>query len=102
MSSVFGFAIDFVFIFILARTRVHSSTASTMNAAMISTPNTGRTTARIMVVELSVEDPTEQKKDMAELVRIIDNNCSTIQLPAIITQEGSGVNYLHVMVCMYV
>ena len=81
MSSESGCAIDFVFIFILARTRVHSSTASAMSAAMISTPTTGSTTARIMVVELSdVEDPTEQKSDNAKLERIIDNYCHTAKL----------------------
>ena len=66
-------------LFRLVRTRIPSSTANTMNAAMTSTPTTGRTTARIMVVELSdVEDPTEQKSDIAKLERIIDNYCHTI------------------------
>ena len=42
-----------------------------MNAAMTSTPTTGSTTARIMVVELSdVEDPIEENRIVGKLSSI--------------------------------
>ena len=69
-SSVSAFAV--VFFFILFLNRIPSSTASAMNAAMTSIPTTGRTTARIMVVELSdVEDATEQNRIVGKLSSIL-------------------------------